>query len=76
MYKENFPSRIKKARTNAGYTQQQVSDETQIPRTNITKYEIGTLEPTLEYLGVLAQFYNISIDWLLGISIKHNEKGA
>lgn len=70
MYKENFSPRIKKARIDAGYTQQQVADETKITRTNITKFENGTLEPSLESLGLLAQFYNVSIDWLLGVSLQ------
>lgn len=70
MYKEVFPERIKKARTEAGYTQQQVADLTQISRSNIAKYESGTLEPTLETLGTLAQFYNVSLNWLLGVAIE------
>lgn len=70
MYKENFATRIKKARTEAGYTQREVTTETGITQSNITKYETGKLEPSLETLGILAQFYNVSIDWLLGVSIQ------
>lgn len=70
MYREIFASRIKKARIEAGYTQQQVSELTGIPQPNITRYETGKLEPDLEKLGILAQFYNISVNWLLGITIE------
>lgn len=76
MYKENFPLRIKKARINAGYTQQQVSDRTGIKRASIAKYETGVAEPNLETLATLAQFYNISLNWLLGISIEQEPKGS
>lgn len=69
MYKENFAQRLKKARTDAGYTQQQVSRETGISQSQLTKFETERLEPSLETLGILAQFYNVSIDWLLGVSI-------
>ena len=69
MYKENFAERIRDVRTEAGFTQQYVADEIKIPRTKITKYENGQLEPTLEILGKLAQFYNVDINWLLGVSI-------
>lgn len=69
MYKENFPARIKKARLEAGYTQIQTSDITGIPQTTLSKFETGTQEPSLEQLGILAQFYNISINWLLSVSI-------
>ena len=69
MYKETFPARIKKARIDAGYTQEQVSAITSIPRPTISKFETGNQEPNLEQLGILAQFYNISINWLLSVSI-------
>ena len=68
MYKENFPIRIKKARIEAGYTQTQVHDITGVSQSNLTKYENGKLEPNLETLGILAQFYDVSTDWLLGVS--------
>ena len=67
MYKENFPERIKKARDNAGYTQAQVATECNIPRSTISKYESGQLEPDLEKLATLADFLNVSTDWLLGL---------
>lgn len=69
MYRENVPERLKKARENAGYTQQQIQDITTIRRQNISKYETGTLEPNLETIGILAQFYDVSVDWLLGVSV-------
>ena len=70
MYIETFPQKIKKARLEAGYTQQEVSQLTGISRSNITKYELGNLEPNIETLGVLAQFYNVSLNWLIGVSIE------
>lgn len=69
MYRENFSIRIKEARIEAGYIQEQVAAETGISQQNLSKYENGKLEPDLEKLGKLAQFYNVSIDWLLGVSI-------
>lgn len=70
MYKENFPPRIKKARIDACYKQAEVADITGIPRSNISKYETGKQEPSLEQLGTIAQFYNISVNWLLGVTIE------
>ena len=66
MYAEGFPSKIKKARNDIGFTQEEVERETKIKRSNISKYESGTLEPDLEKLGILADFYGVSVDWLLG----------
>lgn len=72
MYKENLPKRIKQARLEAGYTQQQVAEITGISRVTITKIETGYQEPNIEQLGTLAQFYNKSLNWLLGVSIEPN----
>lgn len=66
MYAEGFPSKIRKARKDTGFTQAEVAKETDIPRSTIAKYEIGKLQPDLEKLGILADFYGVSVDWLLG----------
>ena len=67
MFKENFIINIKRARTEKKYTQQYVADVLATSRTNITNYENGTLEPNLETIGQLAELYNVSTDWLIGI---------
>lgn len=71
MFKENFITNIKRAREEKDYTQQYVADIIGVSRTNITKYENGQLEPSIEVIGLLAELYNVSTDWLFGIK-KHN----
>ena len=67
MYRESFPSKIKKSYVNnTGFTQKEVEKETGIKQSTLTKYENGKLEPDLEKLGILADFYGVSVDWLLG----------
>ena len=66
MYKETFHQRIKEIRVELGLKQNLVSAETGINQSDISKYESGELEPNIEKLGKLAQFYNVSIDYLLG----------
>ena len=66
MYAEIFPSRIKHARSSTGLTQRDVAKETGIPLSTIAKYETAKLQPDLEKLGILADFYEVSVDWLLG----------
>lgn len=66
MYREGFPSKLKQARKETGFTQEEVAKETRIRQSTIAKYETGALEPDLEKLGILADFYEISLDWLLG----------
>lgn len=70
MYAENFQNKIKKARIEAGYTQKQVEEATGIAQNVISRLENGTREPDLENLGILADFYAVSVDWLLGTGIK------
>ena len=66
MYKEIVSLRLKKARLDNGLSQGEVEKETSIPRTKIAKIELGTQNPDVETLGTLADFYGVSVDWLLG----------
>jgi Predicted transcription factor, homolog of eukaryotic MBF1 len=70
MYKENFAPRIRKAREEAGYTQKDIEAILNIKQAKLSKMELGQREPTLETLATLAQFYNVSTDWLLGVVIE------
>lgn len=66
MYKEGFAEKLKKARIDAGYTQKQIEEYTGIGQSHLSKYETGVVEPDIEKLGILADFYEVSIDWLVG----------
>lgn len=74
MYKEVFKLRIKGIREELGLSQIRVSADTGIHQSYLSKYENGTLEPSLEQLGMLANYYEVSIDWLLG-NPHTNKKG-
>ena len=66
MYAEGFASKIKKARENTGFTQREVARETKIPYGTIANYELGRTQPDIENMGILADFYGVSLDWLVG----------
>lgn len=66
MYAETFAEKLKSVRIKKGFTQKQVSIATGIPQSTISKYENKELEPCIEYLGILADFYEVSADWLIG----------
>lgn len=70
MYRENFSAKIKKAREDAGYTQKQVEEITGIKQPILSKLEKGTREPSLETMGILIDFYEVSADWILGTGKK------
>lgn len=66
MYKETVALKLKKARLEAGYTQQQIADFLNLNRENLSRYETGKLEPNIEILGSLCDFYEVSMDWIFG----------
>jgi len=70
MYKEILPQKLKKARTDAGYTQKQVEEITGISQAILSNMENGNREPSIENLGTLIDFYEVSADWILGTNIK------
>ena len=70
MYYEGFPSRLKHARNRIGFTQREVEKETGIKQPTLAKYEKGSLQPDIEKLGILTDFYQVSADFLLGTNAK------
>lgn len=69
MYKEHFHQKIKEARIRAGYTQKQVTEITGIPQPALSRIEKGDIEPSIENLGILIDFYAVSADWIIGTGI-------
>lgn len=66
MYAEGFPSKLKQARKNTGFTQREVAKEIKIPYSTIANWELGRTQPDIESIGILADFYGVSVDWLFG----------
>lgn len=66
MYIESLAQKLKKCREKSGFTQREIEHETGIPQPSIARFETGERIPDPEKLGILADFYNVSVDWLLG----------
>ena len=60
--------RLRKLRLRFGYSQAFLAEELSISRMAYTQYESGHREPPLEILIHLAQMYQVSLDFLLGMS--------
>lgn len=58
--------RLRQLRKSKGYTQIRVQIETGIEQALLSKYENGERIPPTETLLKLADFYNVSTDYLLG----------
>lgn len=66
MYVETFAQKLAQARKDAGYTQRQIADILNLKQSTLAGYEIGRTQPDIETLGKLADFYAVSVDWLIG----------
>ncbi len=64
----NLGNKLKVLRTQKMLTQEQVAIRLGITKAMISAYELGTRYPSLEMLVKLAQSYNVSTDYLLGLN--------
>lgn len=61
-----FSKMLRLARENREITQMQVAKDTGINNKTLSGYECGISEPDLRTLVILANYYNVSVDYLLG----------
>ncbi|MEG1545576.1 MAG: helix-turn-helix transcriptional regulator, partial [Tannerellaceae bacterium] len=61
-----FFERLKKIRLNRGLTQKQVAIGVHITEQSYQRYERGATRPGLDILIALADYFNVSIDYLVG----------
>ena len=58
--------RLKSLRLEAKITQKEIADKLEIGQGTYARYEKGDRKPTGEILNKLANFFNVSTDYLLG----------
>ncbi len=61
-----FNETLRKLRQNKDLTQEALSKATGIGKSAIGMYEAGKREPSFETLEIFADFFNVSLDYLLG----------
>ncbi|MGO2892451.1 MAG: helix-turn-helix domain-containing protein [Enterococcus devriesei] len=61
-----FSSRLKELRTSKNLTQQQLGEKIHVSKVSISGYERGERSPDRETLTSLADFFEVSTDFLLG----------
>ena len=76
---QNFGDNLKLLRKQMGLTQQGIADKINTSRSCISNYESGNRQPDNETIKVLADFFDVSVDYLFGRSnvrgiAKNNEK--
>ncbi|MCP3026889.1 helix-turn-helix domain-containing protein [Halobacillus sp. A5] len=60
--------RLKEARQRKGWSQTHVCDKLKISNSRLSGYERNYREPDTKMLTTLASLYQVSIDWLTGLS--------
>lgn len=63
-----FGKRLREARMKSGMTQQQVADRVGVSLRVYQNYEQDTRRPKYENLAELAAMFQVSADWLLGLT--------
>lgn len=64
----NFGERFKELRLENGLTQFQLAEMLDISKSNISKYEAGSIEPNLEIMTKIAIRFGVTTDYLLGLT--------
>lgn len=62
---------IKKLRMNKGISQVQLADKLNVTKQSVSNWENEYIMPSVDMLIKIANFFNVSTDYLLGLSEKH-----
>ncbi len=63
-----FPTKLKETRIKNKYSQKQVAEGIGISETLYQKYEYGKTKPAYDIIIKLCNYFNVSADYLLGLS--------
>lgn len=63
-----FGVRLKELRKGKNLTQQQLADRMSLVKSSISAYEKSAKYPSIEVLVKLCHYFNVSADYLLGLS--------
>lgn len=63
-----FNERLKELRLSNNISQVQLAKDIGVSRTMVQIYESGEKEPTLSKLIIISNFFNVSIDYLCGLT--------
>ena len=63
-----FQENLKRLMSSRGFSMRALSDEVGITSATISRYLSGNRTPDLQQIIKIAEYFNVSIDWLLGIN--------
>lgn len=62
----DFPKRLKLLRTNKKMTQEELGKKINVTKVSVSGYESGNRKPDIETTQKIADFFEVSVDYLLG----------
>ena len=62
--------RLKELRTNRNISQKKLTEELGISIRNYHRYEHGIVDPPISKITAIAEYFNVSLDYLVGRSDK------
>lgn len=71
-----FGQRLKELRLSKGITQKELATIAGVDRTSIGKYESRNVVPNLEVIYLLADYFGVTIDYLLGREPNEDKKNS
>lgn len=63
---KDLGKRIKELRAEKGVSQKQLASDIHLAQNTIASYETSAIEPSLEVLVLLADYFDVPTDYLLG----------
>lgn len=68
--------RLRELRKNNNLTMKELGKRMNLAESTISLYENGQREPDLSTLQKLAEFFNVTVDYLMGRDVDHNVRGV
>jgi len=65
---QDFNIRLKELRNSKGVTQKKVATDIEVSERNYQHYEAGTQKPSFDGIIKLASYFQVSTDYLLGLT--------
>ena len=68
----NYAERMRNLRQDNDLSQKKVADMLRVAQTTYSQYELEKRPMPIDYLIALCKFYNVSADYMLGLSNRKN----
>ena len=72
--KLNFAENLRKLRRERGFTQEQLAEKMGVSFQTVSRWETGVVYPDIELLPVIADFFEVRVDELLGCTKEDKDK--